>query len=70
MQAHKKEYDDYPVDEPRTSAIRIYVNKGELQIIDDAIAASERGQNRSGWAANVLLDRACKILGIEYPYKK
>jgi hypothetical protein len=69
MHSPKKRFDDYPTGEPREKAIRIYVNSGELQIIDDAIALTERTQNRSAWCANKLLTEACRILGIEYPYK-
>jgi hypothetical protein len=69
MQPHKKQFDEYPVTKPRENAIRIYVNQGEMQIIDEAIALTERDQNRSAWSANVLLSHACKVLGIDYPYK-
>jgi hypothetical protein len=65
----RKQFEDYPTGEPREKAIRIYVNKGEMEIIDDAIAFTERDQNRSAWSANVLLVHACKVLGIDYPYK-
>ncbi len=71
MEAHKKkEFFDYPVREPRTKALRIYVNKGELQIIDAAISETERDQRRSAWCADVLLEASCEVLGIPYPYKK
>ena len=68
MSAEKKSFTDYDTTETRTIAIRVYVNKGEKQIIDDAIQATERLPDRSAWASKVILREACRILGIEYPY--
>jgi hypothetical protein len=69
MNSPKKQFHEYRVGKPKDKAIRIYVNEGEMQIIDDAIALTERDQNRSAWCANKLLTEACRVLGIEYPYK-
>lgn len=70
MATKKKTFKDYDSGGPRTIALRIYVNAGEKQLIDEAIRDSERVPDRSAWASKVLLSRACEILGIEYPYKK
>lgn len=68
--ARKKSFKEYDTEQLRKIALRIYVNEGEKQLIDDAIRASERIPDRSAWASKVLLSRACEILGIDYPYEK
>jgi hypothetical protein len=64
----RKSFADYDMEGIRSIALHIYVNKGEKQLIDDAIRASERVPDRSAWASKVLLREACRILNIQYPY--
>jgi hypothetical protein len=64
----RKSFSDYDTEGVRKLTLRIYVNDGERQLIDDAIKASERIPDRSAWASRVLLREACRILNIQYPY--
>jgi hypothetical protein len=68
MTSKKKTFKDYDTEEKRTIALRIYVNEGEKQLIDDAIRVTERIPDRSAWASKVLLREACRVLGIDFPY--
>lgn len=73
MSAKKKTYADYDTNEEefeRDIALRVYVNKGEKDIIHEALMKLPiRNKNVSGWASKLILTEACRILGIEYPYK-
>lgn len=68
MPHKKRAFADYETAGERNIALRVYVNKGEKELIDDAIRASERIPDRSAWMSRVLLREACRIMGIDYPY--
>jgi hypothetical protein len=63
----QKSFADYDTKAVRKVALRVYVNEGERQVIDDAIAESERLPDHSTWVSKVLLREACRILRIQCP---
>jgi hypothetical protein len=64
----RKSFSDYDTSGRRDKVVKVFVNPGEMLIIDDAIRKTERIPDRSAWASRVLLREACRILGYDYPY--
>lgn len=53
----------------RTIALRIYVNAAERKLIDEAVRKElPRNPDRSAWGGQLLLRKACEVLGRQYIY--
>jgi hypothetical protein len=65
----RRSFNDYDTEGLRNIALRVYANKGEVEIIDEAIRATERIKDRSAWMNKIAVREACRLLGItDYPY--
>lgn len=65
----KKQASNAKHDELRELALRVYVNEAEKKMVYDAAKKENpRNPDFSAWAAHVLLEKACEILGVQFIY--